>query len=177
MLQRKAHTLTITFKNQKNRKKLHVIPVKKSANKLSPVMIWAKIFKRLWSYANTNMQMDVNVVRVPNRTETFIVTKGNVERKLKSAVLAMGEKRLGVRATDTGCHSIRATFATILQLSDEKETKIQQHGQWQSDCFKTYMRRNVSNDKDTMKDRNFFTFQLKASNPQSSTMVPAEGPR
>ena len=34
MLQRKAHTLTITFKNQKNRKKLQVIPVTKSTNKL-----------------------------------------------------------------------------------------------------------------------------------------------
>ena len=96
------------------------------------------------------MHTDVNIVRVPNSTETFIITKGNVETKLKSAVLAIGEDRLGVRATDTGCHSIRATFATILQLSDEKETKIQQHGRWQSDCFKTYMRRNVSNDKDTI---------------------------
>ena len=150
MLQRKAHTLTITFKNQKNRKKLQVIPVTKSANKLCPVKIWAKIVRRLWSYVDTNMQMDVNIVRVPNRTETFIVTKGNVETKLKSAILAMGEDRWGVRATDTGCHSIRATFATILQLSDEKETKIQQHDRWQSDCFKTYMCRNVSNDNDTI---------------------------
>ena len=74
------------------------------------------------------MQSDFNVVKVPNCTDTFIVTKSNVETKLISAVLALGEVNLGVKATDTWCHSIRATFATILQLSEEKETKVQQHG-------------------------------------------------
>ena len=182
-LHRTAHTLTITFKNQKNRKKQQVIPITKSNNKLCPVKIWAQIVKRLWSYVDTTMQTDVNVVRIPRCAETFVVTKRNVETKLKSAVLALGEDSLGVKAIDTGCHSIRATFATILQLSAEKETKIQQHGRWQSDCYKTYMRRNVSKGGDTISTSlssttgNFFTFQAKAQHSQRSTMVPAEGPR
>ena len=182
-LHTKAHTLTITFKNQKNRKKQQVIPITRSVNKLCPVRIWATIVKRLWSYVDTTMQTDVNVVKVPTRTDTFIVTKNNVESKLKSAVLALSEDRLGVKVADTGCHSIRATFATILQLSEEKETKIQQHGRWQSDCYKTYMRRNVSNERDTISTSlssqtgNFFMFQAKAQNPQRRTMVPAKGQR
>ena len=163
-MQKTAHTLTITFKNQKNRKKQQIIPITKSANTLCLVKIWAKIVKRLWSYVDTNNQTDVNVVKVPNCTDTFIATKSNVETKLKSVVLALGEDSLGLKAVETGCHSIRATFATILQLSEEKETKIQQHGRWQSDCYKTYMGRNVSTTRDTIStslssiNGNFFTF-------------------
>ena len=182
-LRKKVQQLTITFKNQKNRKKLQVIPVTRSTNTLCPVQIWAKIVRRLWSYVNMNEHTDIILVKIPQRAETFIVSKENVEGKLKAAVLTVGEDKLGIKVRDTGCHSIRATFATILQLSNEKETKIQHHGRWQSDCFETYMRRNVANDNNAIskslpsKEGFFFTFQLKASDTQRSTMVPSEGPR
>ena len=81
----------------------------------------------------------------------------------------MGESKLGISVSEVGCHSIRATFATILQFSDEKEIKLKKKGRWKSDAYKGYVRSNVTNTTDTVGKSlsnpafgNFFTFQRQA---------------
>ena len=142
----------------------------KSGNKLCPVRTWAAIVKRLWSHKNTTMKTDVNIVHIPSRTGYFCVKKEHVETRLKNSVSVIGESHLGIKTNEVGCHSsIRATFATILQFSSEKETKLKNKGRWRSDAYKGYVRSNVTNNTDTIgkylsdpKNRNFFTFQRHA---------------
>ena len=179
-----AHTMTITFQNQKNRHQLQVVPINRSDNTLCPIQIWARIVTRLWSYVNTSIHTAVNTVKINGRAGTFVVTKSDVENRLRTIVRFLGETKLGIKITDVGCHSIRATFATILQLTTEKETTIQHGGRWKSDCYKSYMRKDITNGDNTISANlsnpntgNFFTFQSSASTTQRSTMGLREDPR
>ena len=121
------------------------------------------------------METEVNKVKIAGKTVTFIVTKSDVETRLRTMVQFIGEAKLGIRVKEVGCHSIQATFATILQLTSEKETNIQQGGQWKSNCYKSYMRNNILNGNNTIstnlsnpKKGNFFTFQYNGPSRDST---------
>ena len=169
--------MTITFQNQKTRHQLQAVPIAKSKNKLCSIRIWARIVKRLWSYVDTSMETEVNKVKIAGKAGTFIVTKSDVEKRLRTIVHFIGETKLGINVKEVGCHSIRAAFATILQLTAEKETTIQHGWRLKSDCYKSYMRNNISNRHNTISTNlssssrgYFFTFQSSASKTQRSTM-------
>ena len=172
-----AHTMTIMFQNQKNRHQMQVIPVSKLKNKSCPIKIWSKIVKRMWSYIDTSHKTTISTVKITRRPGTFVRTKLDIETRLKTIIKFIGETKLGIKVNCMGCHSIRATLATILQLTEEKETNIQQGGLWRSHCYKGYMRNNILNGDNMISTNisnkttgNFFTFQTTASTTQNSTM-------
>ena len=124
------------------------------------------------------MDREVNKVKIAGKAGTFIVTKLDLETRLRTVVHFISETKLGIHVKEVGCHFIRATFATIFQLTAEKETNIQHHGgHWKSDYYKSYMRNNISHRHNTISMNlsnsskgNFFTFQSSASTTLRSTM-------
>jgi hypothetical protein len=139
----KADTVKITFQTQKNGVKMQ--PILRSRGKesdiLCPVRIWANIVDRILSYKNTSEKSQVNTVEIKNRLH--YINSDTVRKRIRTAVELFGEKRLGFTASDVGTHSIRTSFATMLNLEKEDPLTIQAQGRWKSAAFMDYIRRDV----------------------------------
>lgn len=139
----KADIVKITFPIQKNGEKMQPI-MRSRANKsatLCPVRIWAEIVDRIRSYENTSDDTQVNLVELDGKKH--LISSATVRERIRTAVRLAGEKRLGFTATEVGTHSVRISFATMLNLQNENPVNIQSQGRWKSTAFLDYIRRDV----------------------------------
>ena len=72
------------------------------------------------------------------------VSSHMIRTKLRSAVAAMGEKRLGFTADDIGCHSIRSGGGMAMKLAKVSSYTIMIVGRWKSTAFLAYIRKQVA---------------------------------
>ena len=78
----------------------------------------------------------------------------------------MGQDKLGIPEELVGCHSIRVTFATLMNINGASDTQIMLRGRWKSDSFRRYIRENVkqfgstiSRNVSKLTTGNFFTIR------------------
>ena len=62
---------------------------------------------------------------------------------LQSAVLSIGEDKLGILANEIGTHSIRLGAAMSMYLGECPVYTIMMIGRWSSDTFLLYIRKQV----------------------------------
>ena len=136
-----ASSISITFVFQKNRTKMQTITQQRTGLRLCPVRCWAKLVKRILSYAGTSGESPVNVVRVNG--ELVEVTDEEVTSVLRATVTAIGEQRLGFSSDRVSTHSVRASTVMALLLAQVKPLTIMWLGRWKSLAFTRYVRTQV----------------------------------
>jgi len=140
-----AEFVTIRFKTQKNGVKNEQITNRRSGLYLCPVVIWARIVKRLLKNPLTNHKTKINTVYIGDTKRSFKVTSTMIVNLLRNTVQILGPEKLGIPIKSVGTHSIRTSFAMMLNLSDKADSFIMKQGRWRSDAFLRYIRNYVDN--------------------------------
>ena len=153
-----AETVSITFEFQKNKLKNITVTQPRSGKKICPVIIWAKIVRRVLSYKGTTLNTYVNTVLV-GKTTHFVKASEMYEQILNTVDNMTG---LGFTGADVGNHSIRSALAMALYLSKRLISTIMLLGRWSSDAFLLYIRRQVQEfsagvSADMVSQESFFT--------------------
>ena len=138
-----AAYVKITFRNQKNSKKMESqIRLRSSTNsKLCLVRIWASVIDRILSYDNTSGKTKVNTVIVDGLKTS--IRSSTVQLHVKTTVTIIGKDALKVKASEIGTHTLRTSFATMLWLKKTDPKEIMILGRWLSNAFMKYIRRTV----------------------------------
>jgi hypothetical protein len=101
-----ADIIPITFRSQKNGEKNQTISMHKSQDPaLCPVKVWASIVQRIRSYKLTSDSSTVNFYLNKQRN-TAQVTSNQIRTKIRAAAASIGEKSLGFKIEEIGCHSL-----------------------------------------------------------------------
>jgi len=139
-----AQKVKIVFPNQKNLEKDEpVIRSKaKESSKLCPVRAWGAIYDRISGYKGTTGKTTVNTVEINGKLMT--IDSATVRERIRTAVKAIGEEKLGFTSKEIGTHSIRTTYATLLFLRNVDPITIQIGGRWKSTAFLKYIRRDTT---------------------------------
>ena len=141
-----ADFMLVEFENQKNLEKNERVGMYRSESvELCPVRAGLRLTTRLRSMPGSDNPLDRKVNLFLNKKGTKCEISSYVIRsKLRSAVTAMGEKRLGFTANDIGCHSIRSGGAMAMCLGKVPSYTIMIIGRWKSTAFLDYIRKQVA---------------------------------
>ena len=71
------------------------------------------------------------------------VTSEDVRKFIKSTITNIGEKRIGIKSSEVGTHSIRSTFVMLLILNKVPLPTIMKLGRWKSHSVLEYIKANV----------------------------------
>jgi hypothetical protein len=163
-LKRLATSMSITFREQKNGEKCETIAHEKSHAGLCPVEIFADRVSTIWKYNDTTENTTINTVKFMGRT--IKLKSKDIEKPLKQAVRILGQDKLGIPEELVGRHSIRVTFATLMNINGASDTQIMLRGRWKSDSFRRCIRENVkqfgstiSRNVSKLTTGNFFTIR------------------
>lgn len=139
-----AQKVKIIFPNQKNMEKMEPVirSRAKESSKLCPVRAWGAIFDRISGYKGTTGKTTVNTVEINGKL--MKIDSATIRERIRMAVKAIGEKKLGFTAKEIGTHSIRTTYATLLFLRNVDPITIQIGGRWKSTAFLKYIRRDTT---------------------------------
>jgi hypothetical protein len=108
---------------------------------LCPVKFWAAAIKQILSYPGTSPNTPINTY-MKNGKLLQITLKMLLDR-LRSVVRSIGEDALGFKAMEMGTHSIRSGAAMAMHLANVPVYTIMLVGQWSSDAFLRYIRKQV----------------------------------
>jgi hypothetical protein len=137
-----ANRLAITFKMQKNGRKLNTITQWKTNDPiLCPVIQLAALVTRISAYNGASNAMPVSTVW--NRGRIEHVTSKMVENALHDGVKAYGEAALRIDAHKVGTHSIRSESAMAMYLGGVPVFAIMMIRQWASNSFMKYIRMQI----------------------------------
>jgi hypothetical protein len=141
-----ADFVCIQFEFQKNAERSETVGMHRTrANELCPVLGSVKIIKRIRALPGTDKPEDRKVNLFLNaKGERKEVSSHMIRSKLRSAVTAIGEKSLGFKAEDIGCHSIRSGAAMAMCLAKISSYTIMIVGRWKSTAFLDYIRKQVA---------------------------------
>jgi hypothetical protein len=138
-----ADTVSLTFRDQKNRSKFATRTSWKTQDPLAcPVATWAAIVRRVRSIPNCSEPTVVYHFRDDSGTITKI-TNAILLVNLRLTVRHLGFAALGYRPADVGTHSIRSGAAMALVLSGHAAWRIMLAGRWKSSAFLVYVREQI----------------------------------
>eukprot|EP00957_Ditylum_brightwellii_P029349 2218653-Ditylum_brightwellii.AAC.1 len=106
---------------------------------LCPVLAWAETVKRLLILPSASPTTPVNTVAQAHSTRPITATK--ILDDIRSTVTRMGKDRLGFTANEVGTHSNRSAAAMAMYLAQVPVYTIMLIGQWSSDAFFIYIRK------------------------------------
>ena len=174
-----AITVTVTFRNQKNGKKMDTRTQYRSGDSvLCPVLRWASVVRRvLASVPDASPATYVNTVRtltgkIGHLSSSFTLT---VIRQV--CAQTGGFATYGFHPHELGNPSIRSGAAMALFLMNHSTAKIMILGRWSSDAFLVYIRPQVMEwSRSLSADMIRFDHFFDANDPPSSS-VPQSDPR
>ena len=117
----------------------------KSNSALCPVSAGLRLVRRIMTMPGDDNPLDrpMNLFLDKTGTRRFL-SSHMVRTKLRSAVTAIGVKRLGLTANDIGCHSIRSGGTMAMKLAKVSSYTIMIIGRWKSTAFLDYIRKQVA---------------------------------
>ena len=137
-LSRDAKIVSVRFRRQKNQMiNEMVIQHRTNSNTMCPVLRLAAIVQRIWSYPNTTKFTSINTLLV--NTKLVRIKAKTITKTLRHTVTQRGQ-HIGVNQNSIGTHSIRTSFAMLMQLNGAHETTIMKKGRWLSSAFLRYIR-------------------------------------
>ncbi len=129
-----ADRLVITFEMQKNDSKSDTVIHGRTDNPvLCPVLQWAQLVNRIWSYPNTTCNTPVRVVRRHGRLDKIALTQ--VLSALRAASKAVESARLGFKPSKMGTHSLCSGAVMEMYLAGVPVYTIMLIGRWVSNFF------------------------------------------
>ena len=140
-----ANFMLLEFEMQKNDEKHEKVGMYRSHSELCPVSAGLRLVRRIMSLPGDDNPLDrpMNLYLDKTGTRRFI-SSNMIRTKLRSAVTAIGVKRLGLTANDIGCHSIRSGGAMAMKLAKVSSYTIMIIGRWKSTAFLDYIRKQVA---------------------------------
>ena len=140
----KADTVSITFTLQKNESYYETVTQHSNSCKTqNPVIIWARIYRRVIALKGATLDTPVNAFHNATTDHTEFITSNQVLECLRWAVRELGVDRLGFTEFEIGCHSIRSGAAMAMYLKKVPPFTIMLQGRWCSDAFLRYIRSQV----------------------------------
>ena len=137
-----ADSVSITFEFQKKDERNDTVTQIFSGDLLlCPVRAWASVVRRIWGYPGATWETPVSAVWRNDIIEH--ITSTEVVDRLRAAVIAFGEEKLGFTALEVGTHSIRSGAAMAMFLGECPVYVIMMIGRWSSDAFLKYIRKQV----------------------------------
>ena len=140
-LSKTANIVSVRFRLQKNQSVNElVLQHKTNSDTLCPVTRLVAVVKRIWSYPETTKYTTINTVQV--NSKLVRIKARTITKTLRHAVQQRGQ-HIGVRTEQIGTHSIRTSFAMLMQLNGAHETVIMKKGRWLSTAFLRYIRNYI----------------------------------
>lgn len=140
---RLADSISITFEFQKNDERDITVTMHRTGDPvLCPVIAWASVVQRIWSYKGTTFDTPVNTF-LDTSGELVLLSSSSALSHLRAAVSALGKDELGYTADEMGTHSLRSGAAMAMYLAGVPVYTIMLIGRWSSDAFLRYIRRQV----------------------------------
>jgi hypothetical protein len=139
-----ADSVAITFEMQTNYLKHdNVIHGRTYDSVLCPVLEWARLVIRIWTYPGNSLDTPVCSVWRNGRMEH--ITSKSILEHLQSACScsSYGSARLGFEPHEVGTHSLRSGAAMEMYLGEIPIYIIMLIGRWSSDTFLPYIRKQV----------------------------------
>jgi hypothetical protein len=135
-------SLAITFKMQKNDCKFDtVIHGQTEDPVLCPVLQWAQLVNRIWSYPNTTCDTPVCAVWHRGRLDKIALTQ--VLLALCATSKAVGSACLGFKPSKMGMHSLCSGAAMEMYLVGVPVYTIMLISRWSSNAFLRYIRKQA----------------------------------
>jgi hypothetical protein len=139
-----AEYVTITFVDQKNRKKMDCRTQQRTGHAfLCPVLRYGSAVQRIHRLVpNWTSTMTVNTLRVNNTN--LKITNSFVRKLLRTTCQTFGGRAtFGFDHTEIGNKSLRSGAAMALFLQNVSSTRIMILGRWASEAFLAYIRPQV----------------------------------
>jgi len=140
----RANTVTITFRDQKNRVKDASRTAWATSDPTAcPVEAFARIIRKVRALPSSSDDSFIYNYAAPTNGTFRAVTDASMIILLRTAVTLIGEAVLGYKAADVGTHSIRSGCAMALVLSHHAAWRIMLVGRWKSQAFLVYIREQI----------------------------------
>ena len=140
-----ATFVLIEFEFQKNSERNEKVGMHRSNSELCPVQAALRLTNRIRLIPGDDNPSDRPVnLYLDNSGKRRFISSQMIRTKLRSAVAAMGVKRLGFNAEDIGCHSIRSGGAMAMKLAKVSSYTIMIVGRLKSTAFLAYIRKQVA---------------------------------
>ena len=137
-----ADSVSITFEMQKNEDRDDTVTHGRTGDDvLCPVLQWARLVSRIWSYPGATPDTKVCSIWRHGRIEH--ITSKTIIQYLRAACAAIGSEVLGFEPHEVGTHSLRSGAAMEMYLGEVPVYTIMLMGRWSSDAFLRYIRKQV----------------------------------
>ena len=140
-LYEKATTVSVTFRDQKNKQKMIMVTQHKNNTELCPVRALTAINNRILSYKGTGLDSQINTIDYNGKLRCIHSTE--VFAQIRHVVRGFGQDDLGFTHKEVGTHPIRSSAAMQLFLNKIPIFQIMLLGRWSSDAFLRYILRQV----------------------------------
>jgi hypothetical protein len=139
-----ADSVAITFKMQKNDEKFDTVTHGRTDDSvLCPVLQWACLVSRIWTYLGVSL--DTNVCTVWRNGRMEHITSKTILQHLRAACATIGSACLGFEQHKIGTHSLHSRAAMEMYLGEIPVYTIMLIGRWSSDAFLRYICKQVNN--------------------------------
>jgi hypothetical protein len=137
-----ANSVAVTFEMQKNDLKHNtVIHGRTDDATLCPVLQWACLVNRIWTYPSTSPDTPVCVVWRHNRLES--IASHQVLAALCAACASIGRGQLGFEPYEMSTHSLQSGAATEMYLAGVPVYTTMLIDRWSSNAFLQYIHKQV----------------------------------
>ncbi len=137
-----ADSVAITFEMQKNDMKFDTATHGRTNDSvLCPVLQWARLVSRIWTYPGASL--DTNVCTVWQNSRVEHITSKTILQHLRAACATIGSACLGFKPHKIGTHSLCSGAAMEMYLGEIPVYTIMLIGRWSSDAFLRYIRKQV----------------------------------
>jgi len=134
--------VSLTFEHQKRQDKNDTVTQEATGDSvLCPVCFAAGLVRCIGSYPGTSSSTNISAYMSNGSVDH--VTSQQVINALCNALGAIGETRLGIAKHELGTHSIRLGAAMAMYLGECPVYTIMLIGQWSSNAFLRYIRKQV----------------------------------
>ncbi len=131
-------SVAITLKMQKNDEKFDTVTHgRTNASVLGPVLQWARLVSRIWTYPGASL--DTNVCTVWQNSRMEHITSKTILQHLRAACATIRSACLGFEPHEIGTHSLRSGAAMEMYLGEIPVYTIMLIGRWLSDAFLCYI--------------------------------------
>jgi hypothetical protein len=137
-----ADSVAMTFEMQRNDQKHDTVIHSRTDDPiLRPVLQWAHLVNRIWTYPGTTE--DTSVCTVWRHDRRNQITLCQIILALWAACAAIGSACLGFEPSKIGTHSLRSGAVMEMYLAGVPVYTIMLIGRWLSDAFLRYIQKQV----------------------------------
>jgi hypothetical protein len=137
-----ADSMAITFKMQKNDEKFDTVTHGRTDDSvLCPVLQWACLVSRIWTYPGASLDTNVCTVWQNGRMED--ITSKTILQHLRAACTTIKSACLGFKPHKIGTHSLCSGAAMEMYFEEIPVYTIMLIGRWSSNAFLCYICKQV----------------------------------